>query len=1137
MVIVRDFSGGLDMDSHAPRVGRNNYVDSLNITHNAKNKAGSIFHLVGNRVVAFAMPTGTNVCIGAKADVLRNRIIFFNWNSAGNHFIAKFDKDTRTITKILEDLTDTNDIAVLNFQRNFRVNDIDIIHRDEDGDLLFFNDAYNAPFGFNIDTISDYIAGGVTDDLVHLAKRPPLDPPTPVYASDENVEVNSLRNKLFQFKYRWVYKDGYKSTWSPISKVVLPISGYSVVTDTNPSENNVIEVQLNGGGADYQKIEISMRESNGTTWGDFYLVDSLDRDDYSISPEDTYTYNFYNDGAYTVLNQEESDLLYSYIPPKANTQSIVDGKYIVYAGITEGYDTIPRSEINVQLSTRLIDTSPNETPTSPPSLTYTTLSTPSGSSPTDYKLFLYIGASVSGGCVYHAGFITSPISGVSYTLNAQYIALNTDTVTDVRSGLIAAIDAQLGPNFTVQVNGADSIKIETNVFPSVGGGLYNSINVYAVGPSATQGSTSVWKWNSRYRFGIVYYDKYGRTNGVISFVTSESDVTDFAVVIPDFAVYSGNSYAPRIAVVTASIGHEPPEWAVSMQWVRTKNLSVAKYVQYITCQVDLDDDYIYLCIANLDQFKLDNTGFVPSYDFVKGDRVRVMTNIDTSDSGNIHYSESYTKDDYEVIGVVSRPVTAAGVDGVGRFLKVRRPSIAKTYSTFQLIEIYTPALRSRDDEQVFYEFGQSYQIYTDDDGNRLHTGSKADQTLSQPAQYEFREGDDYFKFRRIYSFVLAGGTGNFIFSMMDANYADYWSSAVSSNGRPLVIDENAKQVYDPALIRFSQAYEEGTSINAINIFYPLNYIRAIRDYGDIKKIFPWNNDLIVCQKFKIGHSPVFQTVVQYVNGQDTVVSDRLLNPVQYFKGQYGVGDYANSVVVTESAIYFWDSNRKINCRISQSGIDPISKQNNANAYANQNCVARNVHGVYDSENDVYMTFFDVVQDVIAATAIAWNERRKSYESKLSLDPEMACEINGLVCTWKNGALWTHDDEENLNSFFGTVYESYVVPVFNDEGSKKKVFENLTLLSGAAWDVPTMETNVKSYLETVQASYLKEASFVPSEGEFHAAIPPDSNSPGARVNGAAMKGQWLKAKIRKEVPTVYSYLSAVILNNEISPKSP
>src|ERR1700749_653548 len=148
MVMIRDFSGKMVLDLHPYRVGKQDYVNALNCTHDAQ-AAGSdmvISNIIGNQLVSYNgyQPDTTNVVIGAYADNLKNRVIVFVWNNQGYHSILNYDRASNTITKILESRTDSADIDILNFQLLYKVNDANIIHKD-DGDLLFFNDAYNPP--------------------------------------------------------------------------------------------------------------------------------------------------------------------------------------------------------------------------------------------------------------------------------------------------------------------------------------------------------------------------------------------------------------------------------------------------------------------------------------------------------------------------------------------------------------------------------------------------------------------------------------------------------------------------------------------------------------------------------------------------------------------------------------------------------------------------------------------------------------------------------------------------------------------------------------------------------------------------------------------------------------------------------
>lgn len=1140
-VIVRDFSGKMNLDAHPSRVGKRDYIDALNITRNAAGSKDIVANIAGNRSVSYALPSGTSKCIGSFSDPVRNRVIACYYNSAGYHEIIKFDKTARTITKIIRSKTDTGGTDILNFGTTTRIRSIDVIHRDE-GDLIFINDALNKPIAFNIDTIGSY-APNITDDLIRLAKKPPLLAPDVSYVTDDSFEANNHRKKLYQFCYRLVYKDGYKSVFSPYSKTELPVDGYNVSTNRTPSYNNAIDIQVTAGGADFQKIEIAFRECLGTTMSDFYLIDSIDRDDDSVNPQGTYTLRFFNDGAYPPINVRETEQLYDLVPDKALAQTIVNGNTLVFGGITEGYTRVPRSQSNVQVSYRSVDTSPNATSTAgTPSLSYTTSTSPAGASPNDYRLFLYVGPEVGDGYLYHVKFTSVVTVSGQFTLDAEYEATSSDTQATVTTNLRAVIDAALGPNFDVQAIDSSTIRIEVSFSPSVGAGFYQSVSASATAPTYTQGSEATWKHNSQYTFALLYRDAYGKPLAIMSFDELDGDTNVYSVRTPNFVVNASNDYAPRVPLITGTISHAPVAGATTFQWLRTKNQSVSKFLQYITCKVEDEDGFIYLCIENLDQFRTNNPGFVPSYTYANGDRVRVMCTVDNN-SGGAAYTASYYEDDYEILGVVDRTITEAseGVEEVtGRWLKVTQPSSGYTYNPFMLIEVYTPALSTTENLQVFYEFGETYPIYVHSNGNRYHTGNVSDQNASQAAHFDFADGDVYFRFRKIYNDTFSQATGYMELGMMDANYSDYWNSAVNSDGRPYVLEPDAKRQFNPALVRFGGSFQPNTNLNELNRFYELNYDEYVRSYGQIEKLISWNNSMIVFQKLKVGKVPVYQSIIKMVSGQDVVESDKLLNKIDYYLGENGMGDAFRSVAVNRSAIYWWDTVNNKNCRLSQNGIDVLSDIYEAHQFGITNAIeGRNISAAYDPNDDSYITAFEQTTG-LAAKTIVYNENafaeRKGYSTFLSYQPEEIAVLDNLIITWKNGVLYTHDST-TYNNFYGTQYDSYVTGVFNDDMLFKKTIEAISFQGTSGWSLPEIKTNTYSYGTTQQSTYVNAAEFRSEEGYFHAEIGRDDNSTGRKSNGDYMKGEWATIKFKFTSASSFVYLLAALLKISSSHKQP
>lgn len=1134
MVMLRDFSGNLNLDQSIFRVPAGDYVQALNITRDSESSGQDLVvsNIVGNQQVLYNFQPGTtNICIGAYNDNIKDRVIYFVWNNQGYHSILKYENSTRTITKILESITDTNGIDILNFQLLYKINSIDVIHND-DGDLLFFTDGYNTPAGFNIADIEGGVYPVVTDDLIRINKLPPLDALIPLYGDQDPVSnVNNFKKKLFRFRYRWVYRNGYKSTWSPISIAALPGNAYDPDIESDPSKNNQITLTVTGGGADYKAIEIAGQQSIGNLWSNWFLIDSLERDDYNIAPSTTYNYVFLNDGEYSFIDPLETDLLYSYVPDKAMAQRLVNGNVLVYGNITEGYPAVRRSDISVQITSSLIDTAGSGGSSTDPSISSSVSSTGSGCSIPLRKYFLdiTIGADVAVGDKWYVKF-DIPVADPDINVDVNYTAVFGDTSATVATQLRNAIAASYSnPSFPVTLLSPTVIRVATPCV--VPGTIFQNVSVTAVAatPTVAAGSQATWKWNAKYRLGIIYFDKYGKTNGVISFVSNTDDPTDFSVTTPDFTVNPANSYNPQIPVINASINHIPPSWAVSYQWVRTVNRSVSYFVQIGTVDVQDDSDYYYFCIEGLYKFKEVNTGFVPSYTFQEGDRLRVLAQIDTAGE---HYLDTIFTDDFEIIGTAEREIVT-GTNGT--YLKVKKNATVFSADTY-MIEVYRPFSRTSDAETVFYEFGQQYPIYIDSGtGIHYHQGQIQNQTASQPATFTFTDGDVYYKFRPEYE---SGDFDDFVvLGVMDANYSDYWASAVNSNGRPVVIDVNAATVTNPVLVRFGQAYQVGTNINGLNIFYPNNFDEYFRDYGAIMKLSIRDKLLHVYQKLKVGRVPIYGQILKDQQGTESVVvSDQLLNTIQYYAGDYGIGDHPECFGSNNYADYFLSNIRGIICRLSQDGITPISIQTNLNNFAVQEIGSRDfnykIYGCFHSYNNLYIIALAETPTSPAKTLV-WNEQRNGFESFLSYIPEMMCSLNNLLITFKNGQLYTHDST-TYNNFYGVQYDSSITQPFNDNLIEKKTWTSVMEMANQKWTCPLIYTDMMSYGTTRQESNLVANDFELLENQYHAAILKDANSIGGVINGDSLKGSLMVATFKATNPTVLATLNVVKVDYIDSP---
>lgn len=433
------------------------------------------------------------------------------------------------------------------------------------------------------------------------------------------------------------------------------------------------------------------------------------------------------------------------------------------------------------------------------------------------------------------------------------------------------------------------------------------------------------------------------------------------------------------------------------------------------------------------------------------------------------------------------------------------------------------------------------------------------------------------------SFTITGG--NLIFTqtknlpsqgIIDPNFSDTYPSAVNQNGRAYVVDPNAKQTYFPSLIRFGQAYQDGTNINGLNRFYPLDFDQYDRSNGSIRKLFTEGKYLYVFQDFDIGVVPILMQIIMDTAGNPLQAnSDQLLNKIQYpYKGKYGIGTFPESFAYNKQAKYFIDPYRKVVCRLSQDGLIPLSITYECNAYFQEQLEAFNinlnngnsasgqpylgnptVYGGFDFYTNKYIVALEQIdrydsghtlifhQDPSTLTFWETRDESEGFETKTNYYPEGIGSLGTSLFTFKNGQLWIHDNDTNYCNFYGVQYYPSIKLSFNKSKVIKKTFNSISYKGNNIWcspsvgDILTSQQNPQTLLP--QISQLIERDFSLTEGQYDAAFLFDANSLADFREGLA-KGDRLKGNYII-VNFVYrgsdfSFIYLPFLNYAVSPKN-
>ena len=1028
------------------------------------------------------LPSGTNKCIGAFSNETTGMLYTFIWNSEGEHTLNEYNSNTNTIFPVLQG-------SFLGFTEFNYINGVGMI----DNQLLYWTDGINPPRSININ-LAKSGTYYVDSNSISLIKAPPQRIISAEYADDAitNTASNRLKDQLFQFRYLYVYEDNSRSAWSSCSALPLPQLEINSSVDTTPYKNNHIVLTFDAGSKYVKRIELAAQVKGVAPSGqtqDWFSILSVDRDDiintinyqYNSSTNEA-IYKFYNDGLYQSIDVLETDLPFDYVPLTSKALEIVNGNVLVLGNNKEGYDNIVTNvsfAVNYETNqvTRLFGDA---------NYTGSPYYIQMGGVPYGNGVFVdsdsialsYYGPSGGAAVLY---VVSASASGSLYNALLEFGA---QIQSDTSGGILfnGLIPGTLPGTYQMQLTLTTGYTLNplTTLQVTLGNSIANSIPAY--------------KTNSKYQFGLVYYDQFNRS----SYVQTDDNFI--------LSTNSSGETEGESPVISWIINHQAPTWAKKYQWVRTENLSHKTFLFWNASSVTASGSNIYeLNLNSLITYDTTNPNSILAYDYTPGDRCTVHKQGSTWITG------------YDVA------IVGFEVSGSNATLKIQNGGALTTGATNLLIEIYTPKTRSNSpQEQFFYEFGVQY-----DCSNGVHSQVSG----------TFTDGDVYTKTRTI------SGSGIYL---EDPNFSDFYVSNYSSNGRTNIYAPQAKQLTLPTDIRFSDTYVPNTNVNGLSRFYGDAFEVYDRVNGSIQKLAIRDNYLLTFQELKTGYIPVLQSVIEDQgsgNAANVAISNKLLNKIRYFAGDYGIGLHPESFARFAGTVYFADPNRGIVLKLT-SALQPISMIG-MDSYFTKNLSDINkvpnakILGTYDPRNDEYIITLKYSLDENSST-VAFSELINRWTTFYSFIPENGAYIFNKYFTFKDGNMFIHNVNDSYNTFYGEKYDSVVSLTYNQTPLAVKSFIGLMEQSTSEW-IPKSTSEAYQSAETIlasseetgiltnlgQASNLAQEDFSYKEGVFFASLLRDVKSPGGLFNGDDLKGNWIKLRLVNDSPTKESLLSVEV----------
>ena len=397
----------------------------------------------------------------------------------------------------------------------------------------------------------------------------------------------------------------------------------------------------------------------------------------------------------------------------------------------------------------------------------------------------------------------------------------------------------------------------------------------------SNGSLPSFKSGANHGFGIVYYDKYGRS----SFVNELGEV--YVKSQPERNSGERGSVAMRFDL--SHVDFDAPSWAKSYQIVYSGS-SISNVMQYTVGGAyprrlttddgngnhDLDTSVhnIYVSLRTLDQYRRDKN-VLRDYSFTKGDKLRVLSHRNPTDSGDVYpLSTDSNLIEFDVVGVETfeglngDPIRKQVVDASnsetnpheGTFLILTAPAVeakaanigsAEKYTGFDwyqisgtdynsgdqvnavthrwnreaLVEIITP--QKSTSEKVYYEIGERKPI--------IPSGSIAGVGVHGRA-FTVVSGDVHFrpvaakvpKYNTSLNRWEYGADENpeeWVYTpkyIEDPSTSDLFESRAWDRGRAHSVFRDAAQVTRYNSITYSDPYADDTAVLKLSSFTPAN---------------------------------------------------------------------------------------------------------------------------------------------------------------------------------------------------------------------------------------------------------------------------------------------------------------------------
>jgi hypothetical protein len=270
---------------------------------------------------------------------------------------------------------------------------------------------------------------------------------------------------------------------------------------------------------------------------------------------------------------------------------------------------------------------------------------------------------------------------------------------------------------------------------------------------------------------------------------------------------------------------------------------------------------------------------------------------------------------------------------------------------------------------------------------------------------------------------------------------------------------------------FSGIFNSISGVNKLNQFVQAEAITKDLNpyYGSIQKLHARDSDIIALCEDKIIKILADKDALYNADGSANVTySANVLGQAVPFAGEFGISKNPESFATYGFRSYFSDKSRGVVLRLSVDGLTLISEKGMTGYFGDALGVSDFILGSYDDLSDVYNI-------TLNNATLSFDEGADGWSTRKSFIPEAAVSLNNIYYTFKDGLMWSHDNQTRNKFYNDPIAKSSLQFVINEEPSNIKNIKTLSYEGSAGWTTPSITTDQ-------QDGYVP--GYIPKEGIYY-----------------------------------------------------